>query len=162
MIRKFSAAIFILVMALLITLKHPVLGYCLCLNTYFTGDCVCKIEHKAPSASQKKDPVDLPDCCSSCDLAANQESPPSDPSSPPCDDCTEHFSIDVGDFVWSSPNEVPSDTETFTPVSFAKYDHLGAFSNPFNNLPYPYWESPPEVTFHQSTPLYLRHSVLRL
>ncbi len=51
MIRKLTAVMFLMVMALLITLKNPVLGYCLCLDAYFTGDCVCQVEEATSRAA---------------------------------------------------------------------------------------------------------------
>jgi len=156
MLRKTTAVMFMLVMALLITLKHPVLGYCLCLDSYFTGDCVCQTE-ETPVAS------DMPkSCCSSCQAnevtKTDSDSIPSIPA--PCDDCTEHLNIDVDDFVWQSTDQVPDNAATLIP--FPAYLATTTLQTP--SIPVgttmPIRGSPPFRW--QNIPIYLRHSVLRL
>jgi len=157
MLRKTTAVTFMLVMTLLITLKHPVLGYCLCLDSYFAGDCVCQAE-ETPVTSD----IMSTSCCSSCQAnevaEADSEPIPTVPS--PCDDCTEHLNVDVDDFVWESTDQVPDNAETLIP--FPAY--LATTTLQIPNVPIgttmQIRGSPPFRW--QNIPIYLRHSVLIL
>jgi len=141
---------------MLITLKHPVLGYCLCLDAYFAGDCVCQTE-EAPAVSDL-----LTSCCPSCQAnemaETNSESVPSVPV--PCDDCTEHFNVDVGDFVWQSTDQVPDNAQTLIP--FPAYLATATLHTPSVSVgtTMQIRGSPP--LRWQNIPIYLKHSVLRL
>jgi hypothetical protein len=158
MLRKTTAVMFMLVMALLITLKHPVLGYCLCLDSYFTGDCVCQVE-KPQTVSDAKEPAAPCPNCASCEaeINTNQNSPV---KPVPCDDCTEHLNIDVGDFVWQSTDQVPDNAEMLIPFP----DYLAATTVQIPSISVgttmQIRGSPPFRW--QNIPIYLRHSVLIL
>jgi hypothetical protein len=150
---------FMLVMALVVTLKHPVLGYCLCLDSYFTGDCVCQSE-EAPTTSDSLTTF----CCSSCEaneaavVETDSESIPGIPT--PCDDCTEHLNVDVGDFVWHSSDQVPDNAETLIP--FPAY--LATTTLQIPTVPVGTTmqiRGSPPIRW-QNIPIYLRHSVLRI
>ena len=177
MLRKTTAMIFMLVMAMLITLKHPVLGYCLCLDSYFTGDCVCQVEKSQSthssvgndnSTANGKSDSPCPTCCATSEIAecssnsitdGNQDAPV---ESTPCDDCTEHFNIDVGDYVWHSSDKVPLNTEMVVaiPYNFAVQElkiPSGSFYSPMSIR-----GDPPPGLHNTDIPLYLRLSVLRL
>ena len=165
MLRKTTAVIFMLVMTLLIALKHPVLGYCLCLNSYFTGDCVCQVEKSQPdntSAAKEKATSPCPSCCASSETVEtdNDQDTPVEPI--PCDDCTEHLNIDVGDFVWQSSDKVPSDSELTValPISIAALElnlPIASYYSPMSIR-----GDPPPGLYDTALPLYLKHSVLRL
>ena len=143
---------FMLVMALLITLKHPVLGYCMCLDSYFSGDCVCQVEE-----TKSNDTSPSSGCCASCETDTSQESPT---APTPCDDCTEHLNVDVGDFVWQITDPVPDNAQTLIPFpTYLTSSDLHVPSNPVGTT-MQIRGSPP--LRWQNIPLYLRHSVLRL
>jgi hypothetical protein len=155
MFRKCTALAFMLVMTLLITLKHPVLGYCLCLDSYFTGDCVCQAEKKSADPTAKQDSP-CPSCCSTSEAENNEDIP----APTPCDDCTEHLLVDVGDFVWNVSDDVPSDTETFllTPTFDLCSVQLPLAS--LHTTASARGDPPPGQ--NDGVPIYLRHRVLRL
>lgn len=162
MLRKTSAATFLIVMTLLIMLKHPVLGYCFCMDTYFASDCDCACELVEKPKAQ---PTDTSDCCESgsCPMSSpsDSEEAPCNPESP-CDNCTKHVSIDVGDFLWQNSSEVPSDTELWvaiTPLVPADLD----FADTSLPASISIRGKPPIVDcLAYSIPLYLRLGVLRL
>ncbi len=159
MLRKTTAVMFMLVMALVVTLKHPVLGYCLCLDSYFAGDCVCQAE-EVPAVSD----IVTTSCCSNCqanEVAETETDSTTVPGAPtPCDDCTEHLNVDVGDFVWHSTDQVPDNGETFIP--FPAYLATTNLQVPSASVgtTMQIRGSPP--LRWQNIPIYLRHSVLRL
>ncbi len=151
MFRKTTAVMFIAVMAMLIALKHPVLGYCLCLDSYIAGDCVCEVEKPATDSASHD---------SSCNTCCSETESHNDPASSPCDDCTQHLMVDVGDFVWQVSDKIPSDTETLLPPH--DFD-LRSVQLPLASL---HTTAPargdPSPGLTGRTPIYLRHSVLRL
>lgn len=159
--RKLTALTFLAVMTLLITLKHPVLGYCFCLESYFTSDCVCQLEKNATAEPEKSDVSSdqtCSDCCASCDAKTSDDTPDK-PS--PCDDCTESLSIDVGSFVWDGSHEIPSDTESLLPVPVYALDIIGIPAASAHSEIAARGDPPP-ILSSGSIPLYLRHAVLRL
>lgn len=158
MLRKTSAVLFLLVMTLVITLKHPVLGYCLCLDAYFTGDCICETTKNATSAPAS---TACQGCCSTNDHAEYV-------TPVPCGDCTKQLSIDTGDFVWNG-SDISPDSETSgisDPGAFSTGDYFCVSqTTPF--MSGPIRGDPPPVTHipllsSQSLPLYLKLAVLRL
>lgn len=160
MFRKFTALAFLSVMTLLIALKHPVLGYCLCLDAYFTGGCVCqtaKLEKQQVSRTDTAKPG-CPGCCSPPAAEQTPQSP-ADPQDP-CDDCTKHLSIDVGDFVWSVSDGVPDTPECQLPAVVCRPTDFPR-SGSAAYAPASARGAPPPF-LAQSTPLHLRHCVLRL
>lgn len=159
MLRKTTALSFMVVMTLLITLKHPVLGYCLCLDTYFTGGCVC--EEQKPVTTNPSSDLSPTSCCSSCENTPREQTPDTPTAPGPCDDCTEHLSIDVGDFVWHSSCDIPSDSETDAkPTAF---DHDEAQQRQtIAQTAQPIRGDPPPVIRTGNTPMYLRYGVWRL
>lgn len=148
-----------LVMTLLITLKHPVLGYCLCLDAYFANNCLClpeKATHKPTPASK---PAYQENCCSST-TASTEISPE---KQEPCEDCVELLALDVGDFVWKNTSPSPSDTEfhhLLPPAAFA--DKYLSPATASEHSVAAIRGSPPPDLYSGMPPLYLRHSVLRL
>lgn len=172
MFRKFSAIAFMMVMALLITLKHPVLGYCICIDSYFAGNCVCRAESnkqsfvKDPSQAESTKPSS---CCSSCtsnlpDQTSTANEDATHPSEEPCDDCTEHLKIDVGDFVWNNTSAPPA-ASALDDVS--SYDHAVVTSvadSKQYGIATPIRAGPSfiDIIYHDNVPLYLRNAVLRL
>ena len=163
MLRKITAVIFMLVMALLITLKHPVLGYCLCLDAYFTGDCVCQVEKPAAPAVSQDSASTCPSACANCALQVENENSVDTDSQPlPCDDCTKHLNLDVGDFVWQSTAYVPADTGFWLPLPAAFAPDAVQFSLVLKDTPMSIRGGPPPGLIDDGLPLYLRHSVLRL
>jgi len=82
------------VMAMVVTLKHPVLGYCLCLDTYFTGDCVCEVD----TVSSNEIIACEDDCSATCAVSKK-----TDPS--PCDDCTQQLTVETEDFIWAGAHK---------------------------------------------------------
>ncbi|BDS05159.1 hypothetical protein NT6N_01990 [Oceaniferula spumae] len=160
MLRKITAVLFLLVMALLITLKHPVLGYCLCLNSYFTGDCICEVSKKSAFTPVSSE---CAECCSGLDLAQSETIKPK-----PCDDCSKRLSVEVNDFVWTATDELPDASQGVhldTP-SYGAHDAIFASQlatltcGPIRGDPPPQEFSAPAHS--QGLPLYLRHSVLIL
>ena len=165
--RKILAIAFMLVMTLLITLKHPVLGYCLCLDAYFTGDCTCQSAELAPAATKKLSNS----CCASCaettqqdQTTQNTESAPAQPavSKVPCDECTEYFNLDVGDFLWASSDQIPADSEWLTLNTPAYPQSTTVVMSPSFYTAAPIRGDPPPGTLSDSIPRYLRHAELRL
>ncbi|MCP5536174.1 MAG: hypothetical protein H7A51_08045 [Akkermansiaceae bacterium] len=158
MLRKCTAISFLMVMIMLIALKHPVLGYCLCLDAYFTGDCVCQHETR-PSAKRLGSAPTCPDCCP--DQSQGNTDTPREPSEP-CDDCTAHLTVDVGDFVWDNSNDTPADTGStiLPPLAYAE----PATAHPAAVIDYrkPIRGDPPPYPTVSKVPLFLRHSVMRL
>lgn len=150
MTRNMLAVMFFAVMAMLIALKHPVLGYCLCIDSYYAGDCVCAVD--TPTTA-------TPPCsssCSTCETSAGQ-----DAASPePCSDCTQLLLVNVGDFVWHASDDIPSDSAT--PLTSPEYDlcskplPMASQHSTIRNRGDP----PPDL--FSGTPLYLRNLVLRL
>ncbi len=98
MFRKASATVLLLVMAMIITLQHPVLGYCVCIDDFFTAGCACEAEPAPP----KQVSSCATDCCKS-NGAAEQKSPS------PCDDCNESLTVETSDFLWVNANEFTPD-----------------------------------------------------
>lgn len=155
--RKLTAVAFMLVMTMLIALKHPVLGYCLCLDTYFAGKCNCQevIQKSSDNASQQ----DVSSCSSCCqsDQEQNESS-----SKEPCDDCVQTIVINVGDYLWagmdySSASDTAQDltSSSFTePLAFGSQCQL-AFAGGIRG-------SPPPGIIPPSIPIYLSQGVLRL
>jgi len=159
MSRKISAIAFMLVMTLLITLKHPVLGYCLCLDAYFTGDCTCQTVQQTTTI---QDPV--APCCASC-AAETQADPTSQDEAgekAPCDECTHYFNLDVGDFLWDGSDQVPAGLETLALNTPAYPPSIVLAYSPRFSTAAPIRGDPPPETLIDSVPLYLRHLVLRL
>lgn len=152
MLRKTLAITFMMLMTLLITLKHPVLGYCLCLNSYFAGDC-CSIQ-------EVDQPAPCSGCCSEVESTAHLATEPQKP----CGDCAEILNIDVGDFVWNASNQLPdANQDSNTPPSIDFSNTLSAQAHQLAAAPIR--GSPPSGNlelYPQKLPLYLRHSVLRL
>lgn len=152
MLRKVSAVTFMLVMAMVITLKHPVLGYCLCLDTYFAGNCVC-----APTGPTAEN-TGCHGCCSTSETEGNQ-------APEPCEDCTNPLSIDTGDFVWDGSHKIPSENSSENPANTLLFSTEQSLT--FQELTDAHMAirgSPPpiDITLSTSVPIYLRHSVLRL
>lgn len=150
-------------MTMLITLKHPVLGYCLCLDSYFAGDCVCENE-TSPTISG----IDTKQsCCSSCGESSSQgefEAPiVSSPTTvDPCDGCTEHWNVDVGEFVWNHSDDTPAAPEFLEPpvaifADEAIFDTLKQVASVA-----PIRGDPPPRLRNTTIPLYLRHAEMRL
>ncbi len=161
MFRQFTAVVFLLVMALLIILKHPVLGYCLCLDAYFTGDCVCQVEQAAPAAASENLAPRCPDCCAQACTDDEQEAPsPKDPV--PCDDCTKHLNVDVGEFVWHGSDKVPTDHGPWAPLPALLAPDVTRFADVWPDIPTSIRSGPPPGMIGHDPPLYLRLSVLRL
>ncbi|MGB0990916.1 MAG: hypothetical protein ACPG32_00430 [Akkermansiaceae bacterium] len=164
MLRKVSAVTLLLVMTLLITLKHPVLGYCLCVDSFFAGDCSCEVAQKA----QKKTSSATQSCSHCCqETACNTPADGSLAPAAPCDDCSKRLSIDVDDFVWNGTVQVPNDPQLLDDGS----SHYGAdlvfsgaqapafASGPIRGDPPPHSVAIPA---YPGLPVYLRYSVLRL
>lgn len=165
MLQKTTAVLFMLVMALLITLKHPVLGYCLCLDSYFTGNCVCQFTPPQPrdnSAVEEKTGSACPGCCANSVTSEpdHKQGAPVEPV--PCDNCTKHLNIDVGDFVWQSSDKIPLATETTSaiPYNFTIQEFKHASASHGNSMSIR--GDPPPGLYAIALPLYLRLSVLRL
>lgn len=141
MFRKSTALMFMLVMTLLITLKHPVLGYCMCERMYVAGDISCPVKDSA--------------ACSCCENSDDTE---------PCDDCMKHLNIDVGSFLWSGIDELPVGSENITPpllfASIVDFD----LTHRFLNTPLDTRGDPPLGlnASDSSAPIFLRNSALRL
>jgi len=152
MLRNISAVTFMLVMTLLITLKHPVLGYCLCVNSYFTGDCSCELTKQADLQSS----TCADNCCSSAQVESEKPAP--------CDDCTKRLNIDVSDFVWNASDQLPElDQHEFpNPAVYFTDSHLfTALTAVPANAPIR-GDPPPwiDLDTSQGLPIYIRHSVL--
>lgn len=165
MFRKLSAVMFMLVMALLITLKHPVLGYCICLDAYFTGDCVCETQKKESVSTLKNGESPHPQCCSNCITDESETDSSSATNNPsPCDDCTKHLNIDVDDFVWNASDQLPSDANDFPSLASNFSDQGAELPTTSVDTALPIRGDPPPelVQYDTDLPLYLRHSVLRL
>ena len=142
MLRRSTALSFMLVMTLLITLKHPVLGYCLCIGEYVSMDCACEVEIK---------PV-----CTNCDSPSCNTETPS-----PCDDCFSGLNIDVGDFVWE--NITPPTYRLDESIKNSSVIPLASFNSiKVNNLYI--LDRPPSIALRSSitVPIYLRHMALLL
>lgn len=140
---------FMIVMTLLIALKHPVLGYCICLDSYSTTAC-CPIEEAKILAC--------------CDDANHSDESPLHHDEIPCDDCFQSFNVDVGDFFWNSTNDVP-DAE-MSDLAASSFTNSSRESYPLTvfSIGLPARGDPPPGVNESSTasPLYLKHSVLRL
>ena len=155
MFRKFTASAFLLVMGLLIALKHPTLGYCLCVDSYFAGSCDCRTELPLKTASS-----DDAACSGCCPSSAYGSKTAGFAAQDPCTDCEDVLMIDVGDFLWHGSTEVheAGDSIATTP----------AFAQAAYQLPKALLKSAisargdPPPTLGAGIPLYLRHSVLRL
>lgn len=160
-LRQFTAVVFLLVMALLVILKHPVLGYCFCLDSYFTGDCICQVEKATPAAVAEKSTPPCPNCCAEACANVGQEAPsPKDPV--PCDDCTKHLNVDVGDFVWQGSDKVPADNGSWLPLPASFAPDVEPFPVVLIDIPLSIRTGPPPGMIGDDLPLYLRLSVLRL
>ncbi len=125
MFRRCSAVFLLMVMTLFITLQHPVLGYCYCLNTYFTGSCTCQAVKQvtraaANDADSAMEQAPASGCLSCCSGSENKSSlTTSDPEAvvtsqsaaplEPCDDCVESLVVDVGYYIWNASGKVPAE-----------------------------------------------------
>jgi len=157
--RKISAVTFMLVMTLLITLKHPVLGYCLCLDAYFTGDCTCQTIQQATTS---QDPVSP--CCASCaaETQNDQTTQSEAGKQAPCDECTHYLNLDVGDFLWDSSDQVSDGLAALALDTPAYQPSIELALSPRFSMAAPIRGDPPPRILIDSVPLYLRHLVLRL
>lgn len=168
MLRKFTAISFLLVMTMVITLKHPVLGYCMCLDAYFTGDCSCQVAlmDTSATASDQSTPPPKP-CCSSCTSEAASQKPDTPTTSTqstepaPCDDCVKQLVVDVGQFYWQSLDDVPSDTETLIVPHPVQPEKTASPPIVFRASTAIRGDPPPDIVGYKR-PIYLRHSVFRL
>ena len=162
--RKISAIAFMVVMTLLITLKHPVLGYCLCLDSYFTGGCTCGTAQPNPQpTSGLKNATES--CCTSCgsNSAGKAHSDTfAAVSTDPCDDCTEYFNLEVGDFLWDATDDVSGESIFSVPASQVYPQSMMLAESSIFSTAAPIRGDPPPGTLCDSVPIYLRHSVLRL
>ena len=135
-------------MVLLIALRLPALGFCLCQNDLVLNGSPCCTGPMGSSA-----PVSSSSCqgCESCPLTD------SGPCTP-CEDCVVVLSLDPGDFLWSSGEGSPSQEEG-APPSFSRAAEAG-FSPPLRvSLPAGLIRgSPPPGAFLA----FLRTQVLRL
>ncbi|MBT8044633.1 MAG: hypothetical protein KJO79_06760 [Verrucomicrobiae bacterium] len=163
MLRKSSALMFMMAMALLIALKHPVLGYCLCLDSYFAGNCACQMT----TVDQDTSAPQSHSCCIDCSdhIAASTDSSTVEQKPlAPCNDCKEHFKIDVGDFVWQSTDKLSDDTGASNTTTASHPP--GSFSLQAQTLVHNQSAirgDPPSMSCRDGEiPLYLRHLVLRL
>jgi hypothetical protein len=164
MYRKFTAMAFILVMAMAITLKHPVLGYCLCVDAYFTGDCQCQAEQAAKPTVNESSSSNCANCCGVETVAKNQPATENKPStsSLPCDDCVKQLVVEVGDYVWHGSDQLPADSEFPIPhLPFALAD-LSWSSHLTFYAPMSIRGDPPPGLHDSDIPHYLSHSVMRL
>lgn len=142
MFRKPAALMFIMVMTLLVTMKHPVLGYCICNNSYNTSETTSPSE---PSGS-----------CLCCTHEAG--------NTDPCEDCSMSISLDVGDFLWSTSLDDDAHTVSVNSPSPSLPNLLSSGELPRNvcsrvldtrDTP------PPGVNASdENLPIFLRHSVL--
>ena len=146
-------------MTMVIALKHPVLGYCLCLDSYFTGDCVCQADQER-SITTNDSPAQ---CCGDCATDVTQKSTASTAAeSDPCDGCTQHLKVAVDDFVWQNSHDTPSDTSQPI-VDQSQYFHETVkFHEASYYSPVSIRGDPPPGWHHSELPLYLRHAELRL
>lgn len=161
MFRKFTALAFILVMAMVITLKQPVLGYCLCLDAYFTGDCQCQAEQAIKPTAHASAPSNCSSCCGT-DTVNNNQPPTEKKPSIPCDDCVKQLVVDVGDYVWHGSDQLPTNSEFPIPhIPFATKD-LSWSSNLTFFSPLSIRGDPPPRLHDSDIPHYLSHSVMRL
>lgn len=152
--RKILALSFLLVMTMVIALKHPVLGYCACLNSYFTGNCLCE---QTSSTGAAEEGQSCNGCCSETQTAEKK-------SHGPCDDCSQQLSIDTGDFVWdNTDNRLDSkvgqtpENDVFFPAYPSPLSLAASTCAPIRGGP-----PPPDAVFSYNVPVYLKHSVLRL
>ncbi len=153
--------VFLLMMALLIILKHPVLGYCLCLDSYFTGDCSCQVEQATPAAASETSTPSCPNCCDEACANRLQEAPsPKDPA--PCDDCKKHLNVDVGEFVWQGSDNIPTDNNSWVPLPASFAPDAEQFPVVLIDTPVSIRSGPPPGMIGDDLPLYLRLSALRL
>lgn len=157
--RKFTALTFMLVMTLLITLKHPVLGYCLCLDAFFAGDCVCQVDTKTITPDSQ---VKESGCCSSCETAPAEAVSSELAEQTPCNGCTEHLNIDVGDFIWQNTQYVSTDDSLTAPSPVSFEPQSLAYPKSHYSPTTPIRGGPPPGHLAHLPPLYLRLAVLRL
>ena len=165
MFRKFSALALLLVMTTIITLQHPVLGYCLCLDAYFTGDCNCQIVLSASeTAEDHSTETTANGCCASCNSQAKLASTPSalpKALSPPCTDCIKSLILDVGCFHWDSMDHAPDASEAAKSMAMPAQIDDSPFTADFF-APTAIRGDPPPVVQCSNLPIYLRLGVLRL
>ena len=154
MFRKITASVFLIVMALLIALKHPVLGYCLCIDSYFAGNCACQAEQPVTTAL---DNATCPGCCPS---GASGLTAPEFAEQSPCSVCEEVLMVDVGDFIWHGGNEMPEGGESVA-TSPAIADAASVLPKAYVKAAMSARGDPPPI-LRAGMPLYLRHSILRL
>ena len=162
MFRKFSAIAFLLVMTMVITLKHPVLGYCMCLDAYFTGGCACQSSMSAslkPTKSTDDDSDSNTSCCGSCASIVETQEPDTPPE--PCDDCVKQLIVDVGQFHWQSSDNLPSDTETLLPAQPTFWTKIQTSHTAFYTPTAIRGDPPPDLA-RCDLPIFLMHSVFRL
>ncbi|MBT8036837.1 MAG: hypothetical protein KJO21_04770 [Verrucomicrobiae bacterium] len=163
MLRKLTAVMFMLVMVMLITLKHPVLGYCLCLDAYFTGDCICRDADATSPASPAASESSVPPCSTCCaDACSASDDPPTPQPSTPCDDCIKHLNVDVGAFVWQSSGKIPADTTSWISFPIVWSPHTPSFPVVLTDATMAVRSGPPPDRIDDGPPLYLRNLVLRL
>lgn len=144
---------FFTVMAMLITLKHPVLGYCLCLDSYHAGNCVCHAEKNAKQTPEPK-ASSCSGCCSTAEVGEEQG------ATEPCNECNELLVVEVGDFFWNAQDDIPSDTEISHTAPTFDLDLAQLPLASLHTTVSTRGDPPPRLL--GSVPLYLRHSVLRL
>jgi len=155
---------FILVMTMVITLKHPVLGYCLCLDAYFTGDCKCQFEKADQAVKPTADESSSSNCASCCGVETVAKNQPTTEKKPiiPCDDCVKQLVVEVGDYAWSGSDQLPANSEfpiphlPFTLEDLSWSAHLTFYS------PMSIRGDPPPGLHDSDIPHYLSHSVMRL
>lgn len=153
-------------MTMVITLKHPVLGYCLCLDAYFTGDCKCQLEQAAKPTDQPTTAEASSSKCTSCcgTEAADHKKTTTEKQKPtePCDDCVKQLIVDVGDYVWHGSDQLPVASEfTIPPFSYSIIE-LSSPSNLAFYSPVSIRGDPPPGLHDSDIPHYLSHSVMRL
>lgn len=179
MFRQFTAIAFMAVMTLLITLKHPVLGYCICLDAYFTGACQCQSQSTNPADSSNLvrlsqfPRTSCKSCCTSKtdkksvssigSPLSSDESAQSRSENTPCDDCVKQLVVDVGDYHWQSSGDLPDAAESvIQPVSFQSAYHPWLCQQTILDGSMSSRGDPPPGVHHSDIPHRLEHSVFRL
>jgi len=154
MFRKTSATVLLLVMTMIITLQHPVLGYCICIDDFFTADCACEVEPAPP----KQISSCSTDCCESSEMTEQQL-----PS--PCDDCNESLTIETGDFLWANANQFTPDNseEVIDSSPILPSDELLSWQSLTAGAIQIRGSPPPDYSPQPSRlPIYLKHQAFRL
>lgn len=128
-------------MIMLIALRLPVLGFCLCENHVIVNDGNCCPEVICEQST-----------CDSCPESKVQT------GIEPCSDCVVVLSLDPGDFQWSAAQFSPAEEDaTPLPVPVSFHDDLFPKATSFSSAA-PIRGSPPLGNFAIS----LRTQVLRL